>query len=582
MNNGKINWFGEEKNKSINKLNSNSINFFGTGKPQKNLKRNIPQNVNFLGLKTKKLNNYKMIPSPLFRKESIRTNKRKLSKWGDADLDGSPNYFDCDPRNAFKDAKLTKAQKAEITREDTLLYNTEQKIKAEKSTKRKERIEKVKNVLGKIKKRVLEGKQYSNILEKAEKTREESIGGAKKQLKEFRGALKKGKISVKGYEKERAPIVEQVAKDETIKTKITSVKGRTEELKKMLKVPGLQGKKEYARYIVEEKIARGKKPTKKETAALAKAEKKIQKFGDIQQEGRISREILTAAPGGQVIRALTGAGVVKGGEYSKALKAKSARVRRMTEFATGAIFGNLTQPKYRDNEPRGRGRPPGPSGEYKIGGKPVYEEAFQQYTIKQNALNKLLPSEAQSASLNPEYIAYMKAKAAAEQIGLGEGQTQNQSLNQQTEFTEEGEAIPAEGTDMPGTGSSMMQTGQQQEMIKQERGYTRALPSEIKQAQQQAQQRDNILKAPNFMRGELKATGGSILTPIGPSILEAPRVFSGEMRNVTSTQNKPVVKLGERPQTNPYGSEWLDVEIGSGKPVIRKRISEKWATGEAL
>ena len=32
-----------------------------------------------------------------FKKESIRS--KKLSKWGDADLDGSPNIYDCDPRN---------------------------------------------------------------------------------------------------------------------------------------------------------------------------------------------------------------------------------------------------------------------------------------------------------------------------------------------------------------------------------------------------------------------------------------------------------------------------------------------------
>ena len=104
MKNEKINWFGEGKNKSRIKISSNSINFLGTGQPQKNSKKSISQNINFFGLKTKKSKNYKMTPSPLFRKESIRTNKRKLSKWGDADLDGSPNYFDCDPRNAFKDA----------------------------------------------------------------------------------------------------------------------------------------------------------------------------------------------------------------------------------------------------------------------------------------------------------------------------------------------------------------------------------------------------------------------------------------------------------------------------------------------
>ncbi len=36
-----------------------------------------------------------------FKKESIK--KKKLSKYGDADMDGSPNIWDCDPREVSKD-----------------------------------------------------------------------------------------------------------------------------------------------------------------------------------------------------------------------------------------------------------------------------------------------------------------------------------------------------------------------------------------------------------------------------------------------------------------------------------------------
>jgi hypothetical protein len=248
----------------------------------------------------------------------------------------------------------------------------------------------------------------------------------------------------------------------------------------------------------------------------------------------------------------------------------------MTKYAAGQIFGNLTSGVYASSEPRGRGRPPGPSGEYKIGGKPVYEEEFQQYSSKQAALNRMLPSEQQSATINPEYVAYLKAQKAAER-----GETQ-------TVMTEDGmpmEGIPqAEGEEgLPAIGTSMLQTGEQQVMMQQKRAYTRATPDEVKMAQAMAQSRDNVLMAPNFMKGELKATGGNILTPIGPSILEAPQVFKGEMRNVIKTgPDEGEVKLGERPQTNPYGDSWLDVEIGSGKPVIRRRITEKWMDGRAL
>ena len=188
-------------------------------------------------------------------------------------------------------------------------------------------------------------------------------------------------------------------------------------------------------------------------------------------------------------------------------------------------------------------------------------------------MNRLQPSDNQSQTLSPEYIAYMKAKQAEEQ-----GMTQS--------MTEEG--YPMEGqapieSEMPTTGTSMMQSGQQQEMIRQKRAYTRAMPDEIKQAQAQAQMMDNPLNAPNFMRGELKATGGSLLTPIGPSILEAPKVFQGEMRNVTKSNiDDGEVKMSERGQTNPYGDEYLEIDLGSGKPRLMTRKTEKWMSGEAI
>jgi len=70
--------------------------------------------VNFWGTETtnikttnKKISNNNSINWGLtpvtFKKES--TKNKKLSKWGDADLDGSPNFFDCDPRKVNKDGK---------------------------------------------------------------------------------------------------------------------------------------------------------------------------------------------------------------------------------------------------------------------------------------------------------------------------------------------------------------------------------------------------------------------------------------------------------------------------------------------
>lgn len=524
-----IDWLKIPKKKV--RVNSNSINYLGANtKSKSNFNKIKTKNkpVSFLGINT----NTKRERVNFL---GIRKGKKKLSKWGDFDMDGSPNGFDCDPKNPFKDAKpLSKRIIEKIT-----------------------------------------GKKIISPLElKKEKFKERSLKrDMQKVSTDFNYGT--GKIDKATYSAKIKELNKEKAADREEKAKIADIETRADIKKEILKKPGMKGTYESAKYTVDEKKAAGKMPSAKELKALAKAERRMTMVGDIQQEGKFSREILTKVPGGEIGRVLTGAAVDKNGEYSKAVRAKSQKIRRMTSFATGAIFGNIGGTRNFDSEPRARGRPPGASGEYRIGGKPVYEAEFQQYASKQAALNRMLPSGQQSQTLNPEYIAYMKAKAAADR-----GETQ-------TVMTEEG--MPMEGevsqanAQLPNMGTSMMQTGQQQIQLKEKRAYNRATPDEIKMAQAQAQAMDNPLSAPNFMKGELKATGGSILTPIGPSILDAPQVFKGEMRNVTqSNPEEGEVKLGERPQTNPYGDEYLDIELGSGKPVLRRRIREKWMTGEAL
>jgi len=103
---------------------------------------------------------------------------------------------------------------------------------------------------------------------------------------------------------------------------------------------------------------------------------------------------------------------------------------------------------------------------------------------------------------------------------------------------------------------------------------------QIKARQRYEQQHDNVLnvekiQAPNIMKGEMVGQAPE------DNILNAPNINEGGMRNVQGEKVEGV-ELGDRPQTNPHGDEYLEIEPGSGKAYIKRRITEKWATGEAL
>jgi hypothetical protein len=150
----------------------------------------------------------------------------------------------------------------------------------------------------------------------------------------------------------------------------------------------------------------------------------------------------------------------------------------------------------------------------------------------------------------------------------------------------DGEPLTPQQIEIPTQQQVMQQEGmsaeEAQQIMRDAEEYTRSKPAEIRQAQHNAQMQDNILKAPNINKGELKNAGGTILTPTGLQIMDAPNAFAGEMRNVTQQGERPAVVLSERPSTNPFGDQWMDIDLGSGKPVIRNRIRERWMTGEAL
>jgi hypothetical protein len=239
--------------------------------------------------------------------------------------------------------------------------------------------------------------------------------------------------------------------------------------------------------------------------------------------------------------------------YGKKERVATQKVRRLVRGGLGAAFGSsITQTSF---GPAIRGRPSGPSGKYMIEGRPVFEAEYQKWAAEQRAKNRIMPSQQQQAPITIDEATAMQMQSAQQ--------------SQEENFA---------STNVPLTPGEIEATKQMQIP---KRGYT---SEELKMAQELAQQQDNILNAPSFMKGELKATGGSLLTSTGPQIMDAPNAFKGQLRNLQRGASASVgeVKLGERPQTNPYSDTYLDIELGSNKPVLKKRITEKWATGEAL
>jgi len=88
------------------------------------------------------------------------------------------------------------------------------------------------------------------------------------------------------------------------------------------------------------------------------------------------------------------------------------------------------------------------------------------------------------------------------------------------------------------------------------------------------------IQQPGEARAQLDFRGQrNVLSPVGGNILQAPNVMRGELRNVGEV---PVVRLGERPQANPQGELFTNIDPVTGRQIIQRRVSEKFMTGEAL
>ena len=614
-----VNWFNDTKP-------NKEFNFLGI-KRQKKMRSpfslDLPKksNFNFWG------------SSSTFKKES--TKNKTLSKWGDADMDGTPNYFDCDPRNWLKDQKEGNITEAEFKQRSKgrgrprrtlkeLAQAIEEAIQAQALAYSSGGLEKKGKkptfeqaqagiILAKLKGKFPKAKYIKRVGE----TRAKQVITIRPKLKVEVPSKEKEKFEKLAPEEKKAYL--QRLKEERLREiaaqRMAPYRKVREAVTEKVKVGvdiGKRGVRKLGEITTPEAIEKGAyaisaplvkagevvgevaaHPIETAEAIGASAAKAGMKFGEtaayiatlpLSEEGRAkmyeaakrgyeSTKAESAKVGKVVEKGVMkvqetlgrveihpGAIVQRGKAIAKAVpkamratygkeeRIATAKMKKLVKAGLKQTFGSaITQTRF---GPAIRGRPRGPSGRYMIEGKPVYEEEYQQYAAQQRALNRITPSMAQQA---PVAVAPEAMQAEEEQ---------EQAYPSETSPITPEQVEEAKMIQMP------QQTGPTSE--------------EVSMAQEIAQQQDNILNAPNPFKGELKATGGSLLTSTGPQILDAPQFMKGHMRTLNRSAEVPAVVVGERPQTNPYGDEYIDIDLGTGKPKLKKRTREKWVTGEAI
>lgn len=203
-----------------------------------------------------------------------------------------------------------------------------------------------------------------------------------------------------------------------------------------------------------------------------------------------------------------------------------------------------------------KGRPEGPSGKYFIpgvGAVGVYQ--YRTWLRQQKRVSRLKMMNGGGYNSQSQMQGESQQRfAPTEQVMIDEAAPAEQ-FNEMERISE-----PMQPTQIRPVGTDGMDYEKQMQLI--------------------MQQRDSILLAPQFLKGELKNAGGDILSDSGrPNILQAPNINLGQMRNL---QARNPVELGERPITNPSGNYFTTIDPITGNPILQRRISEKWLDGRAI
>ena len=192
------------------------------------------------------------------------------------------------------------------------------------------------------------------------------------------------------------------------------------------------------------------------------------------------------------------------------------------------------------------GRPKGPSGKYQIPGiGPVYEHRYKKWLTKQRALARIQAEQARGIPTKD----------------ISEVPETTEELPEETETPEE---QPQQLTP-----EQIQRLRQIQQMRKAQQAQQ---PQQVQQVQQVQQPQQYPQQRPE------QTVGG----PVQDNILNAPNIARGELRASQSGQQIQSTSLGEKPQVNPYGEYYTNIDPMTGKPIMQRRISEKFVTGEAL
>lgn len=276
-----------------------------------------------------------MTPVPYLKKESI-IQKRKLNPWGDVDLDGTPNQFDCNPFNVaedgFMDVMKSIGSKVKTVAKKFIIRKELKKPETRVETERIISLEEKKQLSKRIKEKIKEMGKPKTEIQKLKELEKKVFSKEEEKEKKKLETLRKKKI--KEYKKVKK--MEKIAMGRgAIKTAV--------KLKKLM---------------IEEKYQAGKPVSVKQIVAYAAAKKRLEREPYKKAEKRFK-------------------GTIKGTrKILEAIRRPSTRIKRVSGAGDG------------------RGRPVGPSGTYMIEGRPVYVGEYRKWQSEQKKLAKAAEREA--------------------------------------------------------------------------------------------------------------------------------------------------------------------------------------------